>query len=670
METRQASGGWRLRLLGEPGLSGVGEPVRLERKQAALLAFLALEGPTPRQALSEQLWPESDEKGRTNMRQLLRRLKLSSGGELVGGLETLALAEGVTSDATELPGLVSSGRFTQALALEGTLLGAFEYTDLPDFHDWLTRARERTAALTRRAVAGELERLEREGQLTQALTLAERRLAAEPTSEELYRRLMRLHYLMGDRTAALGLYQLCRQMLRRELDTEPLPETAALAQDIERGRRLPGAAQAPRGALPATVLRPPVLAGRERAWAQLESAWAAGQIIYIVGAAGMGKSRLVRDFVASKGAYQWLGCRPGDIHVPYATYRRNLKQLLAHRPDIPLERWMRQEVARLLPEYDEPQHPPPPMATETDRLRFFEAHKEVISRCCAGVAALVSDDFQFADAASIALSEYAFASFFPLVREDMPRILACYRSGEVSAEAMAIVRRLADAGMAAIIELEPLAPEAVGQLLEGMALPGASRLAEDLSRYTAGNPLYVTETLKHLLETGGLEQGWPERLPPPGKVGPLIQRRLERLSRPALRLAQVAALAKSHFSLELAAEVLETSPLELDALLGELEAAQILKGEAFSHDLIFEAVLGAIPESLRQWLHKRLAEALEKRQAPPAIIAHHWLEGHERRRAVPSLLEAARDAEATLRHTEATALRQRAAAIQGAHAGL
>ena len=44
-------------------------------------------------------------------------------------------------------------------------------------------------------------------------------------------------------------------------------------------------------------------------------------------------------------------------------------------------------------------------------------------------------------------------------------------------------------------------------------MPGAERFAANLTRFTGGNPLYVLETLKYLLETGGLERSWPEHLP-------------------------------------------------------------------------------------------------------------------------------------------------------------
>ena len=89
------------------------------------------------------------------------------------------------------------------------------------------------------------------------------------------------------------------------------------------------------------------------------------------------------------------------------------------------------------------------------------------------------------------------------------------------------------------------------------------------------------------------------RLPAPGSVGQLIERRLQKLSRDALRLARVAALAGQDFSVELAACVLSAHPLDLAESWRELEVAQIIRadreGSAFAHDLILrrDAALGA-----------------------------------------------------------------------------
>src|SRR5262245_45059477 len=101
-DTQDEARGWKLELLGEARLVGPEGTGRLDRKEAALLAYLALEGATSRQRLAELLWPEADERARANMRQMLRRLRLSAGRELVEGREALSLVSDVTADAAQL----------------------------------------------------------------------------------------------------------------------------------------------------------------------------------------------------------------------------------------------------------------------------------------------------------------------------------------------------------------------------------------------------------------------------------------------------------------------------------------------------------------------------------------------------------------------------------------
>lgn len=655
---------FRLELLGGARLLGLAEPLPLQRRVAAVLAYLALEGATPKYRLAGMLWPDSSEAvARNNMRQLLRRLRVASGADLVLGGDVIALSERVRTDAAELDAHVFAGRHAEALALTGTLLGALDFDDCPDFDFWLGRAREQLEALRRRAAAAEADAREQQGDVAGAIDVAERLLALDPLSEEAYRRLMRLRYLAGDRMAALATFKRCARMLRKELDAEPHRDTRALARDIERGELRARPEAKPRRHLSPAILRPPVLVGRGGEWEAMEAGWSAGRLLLLMGDPGVGKTRLACDFVASKGPYVRFAARPGDAAVPYALYVRHVRQLLAERPDVRagLEPWMRVELARLLPELGEPASTPDPLRSEGDRVRFLDALSEVLRRCTEGLVAFITDDLQFADSASLEVGAYAHARFFQ--RGDFPRMVDCCRRGELGPDMEALTSKLAEGDLLTRVDLPPLSPEAVGELLASLSLPGVADLHTEVTRYTGGNPLFISETLKHLVETGSLERGWPERLPPPGRVGPLIQQRLERLSPLAVELAQVAALALSDFGLELAAAVLEVPPLAFAAPLRELTGAQIFRGEGFVHDLVMEAVRASIPAALAALLHRRLAQELARRRAAPATIAQHWLDGGSPERAVPFLLAAAEADEAALRHTEAAALHARAAAL-------
>jgi predicted ATPase len=144
-------------------------------------------------------------------------------------------------------------------------------------------------------------------------------------------------------------------------------------------------------------------------------------------------------------------------------------------------------------------------------------------------------------------------------------------------------------------------------------------------------------------------------------VASLIQRRLERLSSRALVLAQVAAVARAQFSLPLAARMLRQGSSELRGAVRELEEAQVLLGERFSHDLVQEAVEAAVPAPMKGLLHGLLAALLEEDGAPPILIAHHWMQAEEPARALPQLLRAASAGEEVMLPQEAADLYARAA---------
>jgi len=593
---------WRLQTLGAATLQVGAKTLSPERKTAALLSYLALAGATPRSRLAGLLWPEASEAAaRNNLSQTLRRLRQLTGEELIRGGSVLQLGD----------------------ALEGDLLAHFDYDDLPEFAEWLWSERESLRALKQEALEALLTALEAQGRFTEALKYAERLVALDPASETAHRALMRLHYLAGDRPAALRAYERCKEVLAREFGVLPLPQTQELAETIGRGAVHRPAAGTPQ-AIPLQVMRPPVLVGRGDAWARMEQAWEAGQLVYLSGEPGVGKTRLALDFAASKGSLLKCEGRPGDAGVPYATLSRNLRYILAAPPGLNIEPWGRRELARILPELAQGGEVPSPLLSEADKLRFFEAASELFRLGGRGLAAGVADDLQFYDAASYEQARYMFGKFFPLGRpEGIPRFVLCYRQGELSPNVEARIRQLVEAELAVHIELPPLPSEAVDDLLAQLELPDTEALGEPLTRYTGGNPLFLLETLKHLIESEGLSRGLPERLPPPGKVGPLLARRLERLSPVALRVAQAAAVLRQDVDLGLIAQLLKVDPLELVAPWEELERAHILTSGRFTHDLLFEAVRRGLSKQVEVLLHRGAYDVLAASGAPHVALAYH-----------------------------------------------
>jgi DNA-binding SARP family transcriptional activator len=638
---------------------GGGKTLHPERKTAALLSYLALEGATPRSKIAGLLWPESGETvAKGNLRQVLSRLKKMTGAELVKPDNLLSL-QGLEVDAATLKVLAFSNN-DEALNPKGELLAAYDYDDCPDFADWLFAERERIQTARQNLLAQKIAALEQSGDYSEALHYAEQLLALEPLSENVHRRVMRLHYLCGDRAAALAAFERCKSVLAKELGVEPLEATLKLPSEIEFGAALPTVLSSAKQKteLPLRVLRPP-LVGREKAWQLIDEAWQRRQLIFVSGVAGVGKSRLIQEFLASKQSKcGWFAGRLSDSHVPYATVTRSFRQVLAEFP-VSLEPWAQRELSRVLPELGKA---PAAMNSESDLLRFYEAQKNVLGFAQnAGMQAVVYEDAHHIDAAS--LEAFLHVAENHWAKDDGLNMIVSFRPDEIrpdEAFAAKTINDLVSSGLAVVIELEPLTHAEVSQLLSGLGIANLDKLAAQLSQYTGGNPFFILETIKHLIEEDQLGSSTLE-LSTSGKVSTLIKERLLRLSSEAQHLVWTAAVLQNQFSVELAGQMLSKSPFALAEEFSELENASIFSGNKFTHDLLFETALSVIPSPIKLYLHRRCAEAFEKMQVSPGIIAEHWFSAAEETRATPHLFEAAQQAAKTFRLREATDLLEQVA---------
>ncbi len=303
-------------------------PIRLERKDAALLALLALGGATPRARVAALLWPNvDDDHARNSLRQRLFRLHRNATVDVVLAGDVLQLAVHVEHDLAALPARLEADPHAAA----GELLGNLDFADSSELAEWIDVVREQWSATRRDALAEIAGRLEGERQIARALLYAERLIGDDPFMEHAHRRVMRLHYLRGDRSAALAAYEHARSVLRRELQVEPGTETEELAELI---RNSGAPANGKRDVLkrqpqprPVAILRPPRLVGRDAQWQQLKLAHAAHRVVLVSGEPGIGKTRLLTDFATSVEKVALFGARPGDARVPYALLARVIRGL-------------------------------------------------------------------------------------------------------------------------------------------------------------------------------------------------------------------------------------------------------------------------------------------------------------------------------------------------------
>ena len=119
-------------------------------------------------------------------------------------------------DASRLKVLSFEGGYGELLELTGELLAPHDYDDCPDFADWLFAERERMADIRKNALVGEMGRLEKDGNYQEAIQFAQALIDVDTLSEDSHRHAMRLHFLAGDRAAALKAYERCEAILEKE----------------------------------------------------------------------------------------------------------------------------------------------------------------------------------------------------------------------------------------------------------------------------------------------------------------------------------------------------------------------------------------------------------------------------------------------------------------------
>jgi tetratricopeptide (TPR) repeat protein len=196
---------WFFAALSGGALRGAERSWSPERKSAALLAYLALEGPTARSRLAGLLWPEAPEPAaRNNLAQAVRRLRVACGADVVVGGDRLALGDLVRCDAAHFDPL------TEPPVDPRALLASHDYDDCPEFAEWLEGARERLRRQTRAAWRGRAEGFEAAGTWREALAAHDRLLDLESLDEAAHRGRMRTLHRLGEGAAALQAFVRCR----------------------------------------------------------------------------------------------------------------------------------------------------------------------------------------------------------------------------------------------------------------------------------------------------------------------------------------------------------------------------------------------------------------------------------------------------------------------------
>ncbi len=626
----------KIRLLGSFQISHNEKPLKEfhQLRLQALLVYLLLHAHTPqsRQQLAFHFWPDSSEKqARSNLRKLLFKLRkalptpddfLKQDHLIVQWRPDAAF----TLDVAELQKLLQSGNHTNAeqLAKIATLYQGELFPACLD--EWILPIRQKLRQDMMRGLAQLINLYEHQREYQAGIRYAQQLITLDPLNEAGYRRLMQLHALNGDRTAALQHYQNCAAILQRELGAEPDEETQSIYQQLLRQAQLDDWRVTP------TPFDTP-LVGRDTEWRTLLTAWGQAQqrqahFVSIAGEAGIGKTRLAEELLAWASAQGIRTARTRSYEaegtLAYAPVTEWLRSMALKPALNKLGHVWLCEVAHLLPELlnEFPQlSPPSPLSEAWQRHRFFEALARAVLIDRTALLLLI-DDLQWCDSETLMWLRY-------LLRFDARAkllVVGTWRRETVDAvhPLQTLLRDLANANQLTNIEVTTLSAQETAALAQQLAeRPITNREIQQLYTVTEGHPLFVIETVRSLgdesLAMGRTQphaaNGNASQLPP--KVEHIIQARLTQLSTAAREFINIAATIGRQFTLAVIAQASQREIETLLPLLDELCNRRIIRERRaneydFSHDLLREVAYRTLSETRRQYHHQQVAEALEQ----------------------------------------------------------
>jgi tetratricopeptide (TPR) repeat protein len=422
-----------------------------------------------------------------------------------------------------------------------------------------------------------------------------------------------------------------------------------------------------------------------------------GQVVALVGEPGVGKSRLVYEFVHSHHTPGWLVLESASVSYGKATPYFPVIDLLTRyshveeRDDVrtirakvtgqvlTLDPALQDAVPALLSLLDAlPEDSPflkldPPQR----RLRTLDALKRVLLReSQEQPLLLVFEDLHWIDSETQALLGSLVESLPTARLLLLVNYRPEYQHGWGSKTYYAQLR------------LDPLPPVSADELLHALLGDDLSLqpLTQLLIARTEGNPFFLEESVRTLVETGVLV-GEPgayhlgQALPTiqvPATVQAVLAARIDRLPPEEKRLLQTAAVIGTEVPLPLLQAIAEAPEEELYRSLAHLQAAEFLyetrlfpeREYTFKHALTHEVAYGGLLQERRRVLHARIVEIIEafaedRLTEQVERLAHHALRGEVWDKAVAYVRQEGEKAMTRSAHREAAGYFEQALSALG-----
>jgi hypothetical protein len=389
-----------------------------------------------------------------------------------------------------------------------------------------------------------------------------------------------------------------------------------------------------------------------------------GSLVFITGEAGIGKTRLayeLRSYAKLRGA-QCLMSKGGEREgaVPYQPWSDIIKEYARWAPPLLVFKAVgtfAAELVKLVPELGEklgtiPSSAPAPSAQP--HVRLYEAVTQFFVNISKEVPlVLFLDDLQWLDDASMALLHHMARA----ITAEHLLVMGAYRDMELDGQ-RSLSRSIAEINrerLSYALPLKRLAFDHVLQMIRqtfGDNVPG--ELPDLVYGKTEGNPLFVEEVLRSLVEEGAvypLEKGWAvkdlSQIHVPRVIKEVLGKRLECLDEESCHVLTAAAVIGREFSFPMLRDVTGLGENELidmidKCLQARLVVARHILGEevyAFADTQLRDILYEDISPVRRRRQHMKVGEAVERVCAKKIdnyleALAYHFLEGNDLSRAI------------------------------------
>jgi DNA-binding SARP family transcriptional activator len=555
-----------------------------------------------REQVLETLWPDADlDSARNSLAKALHAARHaleperlpregSSYIHLRDDMITLD-TDHVLIDAENFQRLAQSALRLATVSAYETALAAYTGVLLPEdlYEDWPSERRHYLADLNVRLLLGLAETLEKLGAHRGAVDRLRTALQEDPTREDVHRQLMRLYGAMGARGLALRQFEMCRDLLRAELNVVPDRQTTALYQELvanEVEQRTVVLEQAPGATGFAEALHldgdpTTPFVGRESVLQLLNERLTraeagGGGLVVVTGEAGVGKSRLVAKFAldAQRRGACVLGDRGHTSSFPYGPFVAAVEGYVASRPA--------PERTDLVSRYPALGCLVPSVATPTPLTLMNDGPDAAYVRLGTEIARLLTE-----------------------VAEEQPVVVVIGDLDEAHSSSLGLLQYLANL---------------VRTLLGDRAVE--SSFLDRVYSLTFGNPLFAEELVREVVERDATRTTElsshdlsPDSFRVPAPVHALVEKAIAPLGSSVRRVLELAAIAGMGIALDdlhRAAERLQP-PLSnvdlfdaLDRVLSTGMLLEIRDEYTIRHTLVREVLLEHLPQHRKAQLSAAL----------------------------------------------------------------